>query len=162
MSPQDNNKTPGREFALKFLFQLFIKENSELRRSFYEATLSVEDLDEEIALFKESYETPDEEHPSNQLDQGNFFFAQKLLKGLTKNIQANEKVLIEELKREHLEGLEKVDRCVLLIGVEELYHYDTPYQVVINEMVELAKRYGGEQSGRFVNGVLDGVRSKKR
>jgi N utilization substance protein B len=50
------------------------------------------------------------------------------------------------------------DRNVLRLGTYELYHTKTPYKVVINEAVELAKRYGNAHSAQFVNGILDKVR----
>ncbi len=51
-----------------------------------------------------------------------------------------------------------IDRNVLRIAVYELgYFGDVPYKVVIDEAIELAKRYGGADSGAFVNGVLDTV-----
>ena len=51
-----------------------------------------------------------------------------------------------------------VDRNIIRIAVYELkYSPDVPYRVVIDEAVELAKRYGSEQSGAFINGVLDKV-----
>jgi N utilization substance protein B len=50
-----------------------------------------------------------------------------------------------------------VDRNVLRIGVLELLERDTPPAVVMDEAVELAKRFSGEDAGRFVNGVLSGV-----
>ena len=158
---QQGNKTPGREFALKFLFQLFIKENATLKESYYSNGIDDADFDEQLLSFKESYIQPDEEHPENNIDDGNFFFAQKLLRGLMKNVQNHEELIKAELKREHLDSLEKVERSTLLIGVEELTQFDTPYQVVINELVNLAKKYGGEKSGKFVNGVLGGIRAKK-
>ncbi|MBI4277919.1 MAG: transcription antitermination factor NusB [Armatimonadetes bacterium] len=55
-----------------------------------------------------------------------------------------------------LERMSAVDRTILRMAVFELRHRDTPSSVVINEAVELAKRYGTEDSGRFVNGVLGG------
>ena len=52
--------------------------------------------------------------------------------------------------------LSPIERAILLIGAWELVHRpDTPYRVVINEAVELAKAYGGTDGHRFVNGVLD-------
>jgi transcription antitermination factor NusB len=52
-----------------------------------------------------------------------------------------------------------VDRNVLRIGIEELLHHpDVPPRVVINEAIELAKRFSTSASGAFVNGVLDRVR----
>ncbi|HXF82111.1 MAG TPA: transcription antitermination factor NusB [bacterium] len=53
-----------------------------------------------------------------------------------------------------LERLANTDRTVLRLAAYELLHMATPPQVVINEAVTLAKRYGTEESGRFVNGVL--------
>jgi N utilization substance protein B len=52
--------------------------------------------------------------------------------------------------------LAAIDRCVLRLAVYELTERadDVPFKVVINEAVEIAKRYGGERSGSFVNGVL--------
>jgi N utilization substance protein B len=54
-----------------------------------------------------------------------------------------------------LERLPTVDRLVLRMGVYEMRHRpETPRAVVINEAVELAKKFSTEESGRFVNGVL--------
>lgn len=53
-----------------------------------------------------------------------------------------------------VDRLANTDRSVLRLAAYELIHTETPPQVVINEAVELAKRYGTEDSGRFVNGVL--------
>jgi N utilization substance protein B len=53
-----------------------------------------------------------------------------------------------------LDRLANTDRTVLRLAAYELLHTATPPQVVINEAVALAKRYGTEESGRFVNGVL--------
>ncbi len=53
-----------------------------------------------------------------------------------------------------LDRLANVDRTILRLAIYELLHLSTPPSVVINEAVELAKRYGTEASGPFVNGVL--------
>ncbi|MCF8059434.1 MAG: transcription antitermination factor NusB [Bacteriovoracaceae bacterium] len=161
MNHQEHNKTPGREFALKFLFQLFIKENLALKESFLQSNVDKEALEEKLIEFKESYLRPDEEHSDNQIDDGNFFFACKLVRGISLHMSRLEELIKAETKRESLDNIEKIERCVLLVGAEELFYFDTPYQVVLNELVGLAKKYGGENSGRFVNGVLDGIRGKK-
>ncbi len=55
-----------------------------------------------------------------------------------------------------------VDRNVLRLGIFELYHGPaTPFKVVLDEAVELAKRYGSEESPGFVNGILDKIASDK-
>lgn len=158
---QDSNKTPGREFALKFLFQLFLKENTELKESVFNALVSSDELLERIEEFKASYVAPDEEHENNLIDDGNFFFASKLIKGVSTHATQLEKLITAETKRSNLDQIDNIERCILMVGCEELFYFDTPYQVVINELVNLAKTYGGEHSGRFVNGVLDGIRAKR-
>ncbi|MDP3794242.1 MAG: transcription antitermination factor NusB, partial [Candidatus Uhrbacteria bacterium] len=57
-----------------------------------------------------------------------------------------------------LEKITTVDRNVLRIGTYELlFNFDIPSKVAINEAIELAKTFGGESSGKFVNGVLGAV-----
>lgn len=59
--------------------------------------------------------------------------------------------------------LAHVDRCVIRLGVGELLYFEeTPSSVVLDEAVELAKRFGGPSSGPFVNGVLDAVLREMR
>ncbi|MGO4269577.1 transcription antitermination factor NusB [Paenibacillus sp. TAF58] len=70
------------------------------------------------------------------------------------------KVRIDELLEEYLKGwamdrLSRIDREVLRLAVYEmLYRDDVPPKVVVNEAIDLAKHYGSEESGKFVNGVL--------
>ncbi|NTV10338.1 MAG: transcription antitermination factor NusB [Zoogloea sp.] len=59
--------------------------------------------------------------------------------------------------------LSPIERAVLLLGTFEFkYRLDTPYRVVINEAIELAKGYGGTDGHKFVNGVLDKLASRLR
>jgi N utilization substance protein B len=59
----------------------------------------------------------------------------------------------------NLDRMAMVDRNVLRLAVSELTSEEgTPVKVIINEAIELAKRYGGEESGTFVNGILDRIR----
>ena len=60
-----------------------------------------------------------------------------------------------------LEQITTVDRNILRIGIFELkYNHDIPPKVAINEAIELAKTFGGESSGKFVNGVLGAIYKK--
>ncbi len=56
----------------------------------------------------------------------------------------------------------RIDRAILYLGIYELLFTDTPVAVVINEAVELAKEYGNENSGKFINGVLSAVAKEKK
>ena len=70
---------------------------------------------------------------------------------------------IAEFTDRPLAPLDPVERAILRIGVYELQQrIDIPYRVVINEAVQLAKKFGAEQGHAFVNGVLDRAASKLR
>jgi len=56
-----------------------------------------------------------------------------------------------------LERINMIDRSILRLSIYELKHTDTPQSVIINEAVNLAKRYGTEDSSRFINGILGGL-----
>ncbi len=69
-----------------------------------------------------------------------------------------DQVLRRNLKRWNLRRLRVLDRAILRIACAEiLYFDDVPPKVSINEAVDIAKKFGDDDSGRFVNGVLDGV-----
>ncbi len=62
------------------------------------------------------------------------------------------------LENWELDRVSLVDKCLLRLGTYELvYEPDIPVEVTLDEIIELAKRYGTENSGKFVNGVLDKV-----
>lgn len=85
-----------------------------------------------------------------------------LLHGVPREIQALELCFAPFLDRPPQE-LDPVERSILRMGTYELMHrLDTPYRVVINESVELAKRFGAEGSHKYVNGILDKVAREVR
>ncbi len=88
-------------------------------------------------------------------------FAVRLAVGTSEDLAEIDPLLRESLARWRLERLGIVDRSVLRLAVFEFLHEaQTPRIVVIDEAIELAKRYGGEDSGQFVNGILDALRKR--
>ena len=88
-------------------------------------------------------------------------FAESLVALTLEHLDEIDSVLREGLEHWRLPRIAAVDRSVLRMAVcEFLYQPGTPPIVVIDEGIELAKRFGGEESGLFVNGVLDGVRKR--
>ena len=84
-------------------------------------------------------------------------FADFLLRGTLANLEELDDELARQTAHWRLERLAAVDRNILRLAMFELVHEpDTPPAVVIDEAIEIAKKYGAEESGRFVNGVLDG------
>jgi N utilization substance protein B len=84
-------------------------------------------------------------------------FADILLRGVLIHIEEIDGQLGQQTAHWRLERLAAVDRNILRLAMYELlYHSETPHAVVIDEAIEIAKKYGAEDSPRFVNGVLDG------
>ena len=83
---------------------------------------------------------------------------------VTRTVDHKQKIdehIIEVLENWPIERISLIDKIVLRLGVcEILYFQDIPPQVTINEAIEVVKKYGGNNSGRFVNGILDAVRKK--
>ena len=68
----------------------------------------------------------------------------------------------ESVKGWKISRLNKVDLCILRLAVYEMiYDEDVPYKVAINEAVDIAKQYGGEDSPAFINGILGKIASWK-
>ncbi len=55
------------------------------------------------------------------------------------------------------ERVYKIDMALLLLAVTEIYHYKTPKEIVINEILEIAKKYSTDKSAKFINGVLASI-----
>jgi N utilization substance protein B len=73
-----------------------------------------------------------------------------------------DKAIITQLEHWDLKRLSYVDRAILRFSTFSLFFQDdVPDTVVINEAVDLAKQFGTDESYRFVNGVLDGIRKDK-
>ena len=82
-------------------------------------------------------------------------YFQQLLQGVVENSSALDAMIGEWLDRP-VAQLDPVEHAVLLLGVEELRaHVEVPYKVVLNECVELAKKFGATDGHKFINAVLD-------
>jgi N utilization substance protein B len=85
-------------------------------------------------------------------------YAEAIVAGVVEHRASIDELIRSQAANWRLERMPVVDRTVLRIAVYELLHEsDVPQVVIVDEAIELAKRYGSEQSGAFVNGVLDGL-----
>ncbi len=87
-------------------------------------------------------------------------FIHELVDGVVKNLDEINSVIEKYAPEWPLDQITVVDRNVLRIGVHELVYgdkEDVPPKVAINESIELAKTFGGESSGKFINGVLGAI-----
>ncbi|TVQ38395.1 MAG: transcription antitermination factor NusB [Spirochaetaceae bacterium] len=86
-------------------------------------------------------------------------FAELLIAGTIDNIESIDRHIREQLHHWDFGRLARVDLAILRVGVYALlYQPDIPASVTIDEAIDIAREYGAEESYRFVNGVLDGVR----
>ncbi len=82
-------------------------------------------------------------------------FAGTLVAGVRRHRRELDELLAQRAKNWSLKRMAVTDRNVLRLGAFEILFTDTPDRVAINEAVELARRFGAEQSPQFVNGILD-------
>ena len=84
-------------------------------------------------------------------------FANQLFEGTAKEVAALDEIICKHCENWRFERLSAIDRAILRLAIHEISSPDTPPKVVLNEAVVLAKKFSSEQSGAFVNGVLDSV-----
>jgi len=82
-------------------------------------------------------------------------FSRELVQGVIDNKEKLDAIIVETAPEWPIDQITIIDRNVLRLGIYELVlTNNTPPKVAINEAVEMGKRFGGESSGKFVNGVL--------
>jgi len=129
----------ARQQALQLLFQWDLRRTplEDIIRGYYDSLLVSE---ETIARPR-----PDE-------------FAEGLLRGVIDELPDIDERIARNAAHWRMERMPVVDRNILRIAVYEMLRTDTPPAVIIDEALELARRFSGEESVHFVNGVLDAVR----
>jgi transcription antitermination factor NusB len=126
-------RTRSRELALQMLYQadLMASEPAKILKSFWKSHVVPEDIKE---------------------------FAERLVQGAHAHTQLIDKIIEKYAENWTLGRMAVIDRNIIrMSSFEMLYMDDIPPKVSINEAVELAKKYGDEQSGSFVNGILDKI-----
>ncbi|HLR15595.1 MAG TPA: transcription antitermination factor NusB [Bacillota bacterium] len=126
------NRRTAREKAMQILFQLNMNDTS---------------IEDAIHLFLE-------EQPVNQ-------YLQTVVEGVNNYQTPIDKKIEQHLENWTIDRIAMVERTILRIAVYELMYEDVPVSVSINEAVELAKKFGDEKSGPFVNGVLSKINAEE-
>lgn len=129
------SRTANREEAFKLIYSLEIQNN--------------EDICEQIDLYLENNDITDKAAQKyiNDSVLGIKEYNDEIIDNIEKNLKENWK----------LNRISKIDLAILKLAIYEIKHTDTPYKVVINEAVELSKKYGEDSSRKFVNGILASV-----
>lgn len=141
-------RTRGREFALQVL---------------YELDASGKDAVSALDAYWLNFETTGRPAGSPEPEPAIKEFTQLLVTGVAKNVAELDTMIERCSTNWRLDRMPRVDRNVLRLACFELMHTtDVPVKVVINEAIELGKRYGSEESGAFINGILDKLSSEVR
>lgn len=127
----------SRELALKFLYQCHCE------KIFYYSKSHLED-------FQSQQKIPEKFIP----------YLQTLIKNIFDSGSEIDELIENCSKNWSLSRLATIDKCILRISCCELILKEIDKEIIIDEAIELAKNYGSEQSGKFVNGVLDAMIEK--
>ncbi len=85
-------------------------------------------------------------------------FAIRIFRGTVEHLEEIDDMIVKQAANWRLSRMAVVDRNIIRMSVYEfLYEKGTPRLAVINEAIEIAKRFGNEKSPQFVNGILDGI-----
>jgi transcription antitermination protein NusB len=134
----------GRIIALQSLYQIDVAEKT---------LLEIEEFVKDYPLLNISPEEKKEEFLEKSKE-----FAVELIRTVMEHLKEIDEIIPVYLKNWKYDRILSIDRNILRMGVAELiFRPDIPYKVTINEAIELAKRFGDEKSGGFINGVLDNI-----
>ncbi|HTQ59418.1 MAG TPA: transcription antitermination factor NusB [Candidatus Solibacter sp.] len=84
-------------------------------------------------------------------------FANRLFEGAVRDTAAIDELIVKQAENWRMERLAVIDRAILRLAIFELRTTDTPPKVIMNEAVELAKKFSSEEASSFVNGILDAI-----
>lgn len=132
------NRSAIREQAFKLIYSLEIQKQGK--------------LEEQINLYIESNEITDKD-------------AQEYIKDAILGIEENKEEIIKKIETNlkagwKLDRISKIDLSILKLAIYEIKYKEIPFKVVINEAVELAKKYGEDSSKNFINGILASIVSE--
>lgn len=149
------NRRKARESALQALYQCEVQEDWSA---------------ENINFFFSYFKSPEKEDSlagddskvtdiQTQAAKTNTLFARKLVSGVIENIHLLDERIGEASAHWSIERMSRVDRNILRLGAYEILFLskDVPVNVSLNEAIEVAKRFGSDESPTFINGILDNI-----
>ena len=130
-------RSEGRKLAFELLYSLEIQK------------VGQEELEEQIQLFLQETEITQENVTE---------YIKQTVNGITFQEEEIKKMISQNLKEKwDISRISKVNLALLKLGIYEMVYSKLPYKVVVNEVVELAKKYGEDSSPSFVNGILANI-----
>jgi len=151
----------ARERAVQFLFQYDLNPTQELDEAlnqFWESQRAAAIAEEKgPATWGEPVELP----PPNVDEAAVRVFADPLIRGTLEHRDESDELIKKHAKNWELHRIAAVDRNILRLAIYEMLHRDDiPPVVSINEAVDIAKKFSTQDSGKFVNGILDNIKGE--
>jgi transcription antitermination protein NusB len=140
----------GRESALQLLFQI--------------DAIAGTDVDDAIRLFRSCFqESPDAPPGTEESRLESHRFCEELVHGVHQHLDKIDEWIRRCSQNWRIERMARVDRNILRMATFELlYETDVPKSVIIDEAIEIAKRFGSADSAAFVNGIVDRIANQIR
>jgi N utilization substance protein B len=153
----------SRQRALQVLYQWDMTKRpvDEAIRAFYD-TLDADKMAQASMQGAEPMEEPDDQEEEDSTASGRDEFMEELARGASEMAPDIDHRIAEKSAHWKLERMPIVDRNILRLGIYEMSRQETPAAVVIDEALELARQFSGEESVAFINGVLDAVHKEVR
>ncbi|HXH76380.1 MAG TPA: transcription antitermination factor NusB [Bacteriovoracaceae bacterium] len=140
-----STKREAREFCLQFLYHFQLPAFQDMKKE-----NDTVEIFQRLQEFKETL--------GIELTAESQVYVTTLVKGIFKTHTELDEILVKYLKNWKLSRISKIERTIFLMGIYELkYHPEIPGKVVINEAIELGKKYSTKESASFLNGILDSV-----
>lgn len=140
-----STKREAREFCLQFLYHFQLPAFLELKKE-----------TDSVAIFARMQEF--KQTLGIELDSDGQAYVATIVKGLLEKHDEIEEMLVKYLKNWKLSRVSKIEHTIFIMSIYELkYHPEVPGKVVINEAIELGKKYSTKESAGFLNGILDSI-----
>ena len=108
-------------------------------------------------IYSKFFNVQDEEVEMEGMDANNLEFTSNILNNFAEHYEEINSTISSNLKGYTIERVYKVDLAILVLAIIELKYIKTPKEIVINEAVELAKKFSTEKSPKFINGFLASI-----
>jgi N utilization substance protein B len=140
-----STKREAREFCLQFLYHFQLPAFLELKKE-----------TDSVAIFARMQDF--KQTLGIELDSEGQAYVATIVKGLLDKHDEIDEILVKYLKNWKLSRVSKIERTIFIMSIYELkYHPEVPGKVVINEAIELGKKYSTKESAGFLNGILDSI-----
>lgn len=124
----------------------------------YQWDMRGEPVDEAIGAFYDTLFDNSDPGEAPEPKPARDAFMESLVRGTATQVAAIDRRIVEKSANWRIERMPVVDRNVLRLAIHEMTEMGTPVAVVIDEALELARQFSGEESVSFINGVLDAIR----